>query len=328
MAVNDNMPFILNTLVFLFTASVVGFLYLAWTESRLIQKHTLKRRLLYISAGGNHGLNKLNFYKDKALAQAGFWGRLTLAMPRFASLDRLLLKSGLPLTPTALLLVCIALGVLAVGGCVFFGLPAHILPPTGLMAAFAPLAYLKAKEKAYMEKFKDQLPEALDLLSRAMRSGHALSSGLALIAEESEEPIKSEFAAVVDETKLGLSMQEAMDNLCERVPDTDLRFFAISVVLQKETGGNLGEVLDKIGRLIRERIQFKRHVRTLTAEGKLSARILTLLPVCMFIYIYFVNYDYISLLWTQKEGYIMLTGGILLQIIGTLSINKIVNIEA
>lgn len=324
---SDNILLVLNFLVFLFTASLVGFLYLVWSEARPLQKHTLKKRLLYISAGGNHGLSKLHFYKDKARAEAGFWGWLSLTMPRLASLDRLLLKSGLPITAMALLLMCIALGVLAVGACLYLRVPVHILPPVGIMAALSPLAYLKAKERAYMEKFKEQLPEALDLLSRAMRSGHALSSGLTMIAEESGEPIKSEFAAVVDQLKLGLSLQEALDNLCERLPDTDLRFFAISVVLQKETGGNLTEVLDNIGRLIRERIQFKRHVQTLTAEGKLSARILTLLPVAMFAYIYFVNYDYISLLWTAKEGYIMLTGGILLQVIGAVIINKIVKIE-
>ena len=196
-----------------------------------------------------------------------------------------------------------------------------------LFAYLLPYFFLKLAEKNYYKKFNEQLPEALDLLSRAVRSGNALSAGLGMIAEQIEDPISSEFAATVDEINLGLTMTEAMENLCERVPIADLRFFSIAVLVQKETGGNIGEILDNISRLIRERIQFKRHVSALTAEGRLSAIVLIGLPIFMFIYMYLTNYEYISLLWTEKMGHYMIFGAIIMQIIGSYVIKRIVDID-
>jgi tight adherence protein B len=122
-------------------------------------------------------------------------------------------------------------------------------------------------------------------------------------------------------------MNEAMENLCERVPISDLRFFTVAVLVQRETGGNIGEILDNISRLIRERIQFKRHVAALTAEGRLSAVVLIGLPILMFFYMYTTNYDYLSLLWKEKIGHYMIFGAIILQIIGSYIIKRIVDID-
>jgi tight adherence protein B len=148
-----------------------------------------------------------------------------------------------------------------------------------------------------------------------------------MVSSEMEPPISAEFGAAVDEINLGLTFQEAFENLCERVPSTDLRFFAISVIIQRETGGNVAEILDSISRLIRERIQFKRQVKALTAEGRLSAMVLVGLPIALFIYIFFVNHSYLSLLWTDTMGQYMLVGAVLLQILGAFIIKKIVTIE-
>ncbi len=196
-----------------------------------------------------------------------------------------------------------------------------------LACLLVPYLLLKQAEKNYYKKFNNQLPEALDLLSRAVRSGNALSAGLGMIAEQCEAPISLEFSATVDEINLGLTMNEAMENLCERVPIPDLRFFTIAVLVQKETGGNIGEILDNISRLIRERIQFKDHVAALTAEGRLSAVVLIGLPIFMFVYMYLTNYEYISLLWTEKLGHYMIFGAIILQIVGAYVIKRIVDID-
>ncbi|MDY0164841.1 type II secretion system F family protein, partial [Desulfobotulus sp.] len=123
------------------------------------------------------------------------------------------------------------------------------------------------------------------------------------------------------------TFQEAFENLCERVPSTDLRFFAISVIIQRETGGNVAEILDNISRLIRERMQFRRQVKALTAEGRLSAMVLIGLPIALFAYIFFTNHGYLSLLWQDVIGHYMLAGAIVLQIVGAFIIKKIVNIE-
>lgn len=313
--------------LFLFTISLVFFAYYAWVGSKFAQKQLMRKRFLYISAGGMHGKEKLALYKNRVMAEAGAIEKLAFSMPRSSKLDSLLLKAEI--STTAFLFFLFS-GVLA---CLGFILGYVFLPPPGsavllgLLLLFAPYGYLLVKEKQFLSKFDEQLPEALDLLARAVRSGHAIASGFELIAGEMEEPIKSEFRATVDEINMGLSLKDAFDNFCVRVPSTDLRFFAIAIMIQKETGGNIAEILDRISRLIRERLQFKRQVKALTAEGRLSAWILILLPLVMLLYMYFVNYEYVSQLWTDRMGLYMLTGGFILQVVGALVIRQIVDID-
>lgn len=323
----NQMNIIFLAVVFLFATAIVIFIYLFWDESRFAEKRTMKKRLLYMSAGGQHGKEKLDIYKNRVLGEAGLLERLTFMLPRISTIDRMLLKTGMPVS-TSLFVFLSCLAALAGGMVAYQFLPGWITPfLLGGACLFLPYLVLRVMEQSALEKFHEQLPEALDLLARAVRSGHALTSGLEMVAKEMDPPLKLEFQATVDEINLGLSTKDAFANLCERVPSTDLRFFAIAILIQKETGGNVAEILDKIGRLIRERIQFRRQVQTLTAEGRLSARILILLPIIMFIYIYFVNYEYISLMWTEKIGIYLLIGGIIMQIIGSIFIRNIVKIE-
>lgn len=322
----DYITIALLSVVFLFTVSLVEFVYRLWVDSHFARKKVFKKRLMYISAGGKHGKDKLARFRDRTLQNAAYLEKMAHSLPRNTRLDQMLLKSGLPLTATGFILWCCTLA----GVGLFVGILAKRPDLTfalGLCGLLLPYLFLRIKENQFMSKFDEQLPEALDLLARAMRSGHALTSGLEMVAHEMEDPIRAEFAATVDEINLGLSFKEAFGNLCERVPSTDLAFFSIATLIQKETGGNIAEILDKISRLIRERLQFKRELKTLTAEGRLSAWILIALPILMFIYIYFANYDYVSLLWKDKTGHYMLAGGIFLQVIGIFVINRIVKIE-
>jgi tight adherence protein B len=313
--------------IFIFTVAIIQVVYLAWIESRFIEKRKVKKRLLYISAGGKHGQEKLNRYRKGILKEVGAFERFLLNIPRLSDLDKLLIKIKVPINATLFILISVTLGVIGFG----FGylyLPQRLMAiALGLVCMLVPYAFLKLAEKDYYKKFNNQLPEALDLLARAVRSGSALSAGLGMIAEEIEDPIRSEFAATVDEINLGLTMNEALENLCERVPIPDLRFFTIAILVQKETGGNIGEILDNISRLIRERITFKDHVAALTAEGRLSGVVLIGLPIFMFVYMYLTNYGYLSMLWTEKLGHYMLFGAIILQIIGAYVIKRIVDID-
>jgi tight adherence protein B len=323
----DLLDALIMATVFLFVASVVTLLYLGWSESRFAEKKAIKKRLLFISAGGKHGREKLFRYRDKILADAGPVQKLALKMPRVTILDRMLLKSGLPFNASVFVLLSFSLGLIALLVGLKFIPSALIAVILGILVFFLPFGYLKLAENAYLNKFQDQLPEALDLLARALRSGHAMTSGLEMVSSEMEPPISAEFGAAVDEINLGLTFQEAFENLCERVPSTDLRFFAISIIIQRETGGNVAEILDNISRLIRERIQFRRQVKALTAEGRLSAIVLIGLPIALFAYIFFTNHGYLSLLWQDVIGHYMLAGAIVLQIVGAFIIKKIVNIE-
>lgn len=313
--------------IFIFTVAVVEVVYLAWVESRFIEKRTVKKRLLYISAGGKHGKEKLTRYRDTVLKEVGIYERFVLKLPRLSNLDKLLIKSNLPINASVFILMSIALA--AIGVVAGLRLLPHALAAVALGLVFLVIPYLLLKigEKRYYTSFNEQLPEALDLLSRAVRSGNSLTSGLAMIGEELEAPISPEFAATVDEINLGLTMNEALENLCERVPLSDLRFFAIAILVQRETGGNIGEILDNISRLIRERIQFQRQVRALTAEGRFSAGILIALPILMFCYVYFTNYEYMSIMLQEKMGHYMLFGAAIMQIIGSIMIKRIVTIE-
>lgn len=323
----DILNILLSVAIFVFTVALIELFYLGWVESRFAEKRTIKKRLLYISAGGKHGREKLDKYRTSVLMDVGRFERFALTMPRLGSLDNLLLKAQLPVNATIFIVASIALGFIG------YLLGLRYLPQQitaiilGLVFLVIPFLILKVAEQKYYEKLNEQLPEALDLLARAVRSGHALSSGLELIGKEMDKPISAEFAATVDEMNLGLTMKEAMENLCERVPITDLRFFSTAILIQKETGGNIAEILDNISRLIRERTQFKRQVQALTAEGRYSAIVLIALPILLFIYIYFVNYDYISLLWTEKLGQYMLFGAIVMQIVGSYIIKRIVDID-
>jgi tight adherence protein B len=323
----DLLTILLYGAIFLFVGLSVLTAHMVWSGNKLVEKRKLKKRLLSISAGGKHGQEKLSLYRNKVFRKASALDAFFISLPRLSRLDRLLLRSGRPISATNFILFSILFGVAgAMLGFYFRHSAVDGLALAG-MFSIVPVLWLRNAERKSLAKFHDQLPEALDLLSRALRSGHALSSGLEMIAEEMSDPLGAEFAAVVDEINLGLTLKEALENLCARVPSPDLRFFTIAILVQKETGGNMAEILDNISRLIRERVKFKRHVSTLTAEGKVSGVILVLLPIAMFCLIYVLNYDYISALWIEKEGQKLLAGAIVSMILGVIMIRRIIRIE-
>lgn len=322
----DQQTILMMTIFLCTVAFAVGLFYLV-KESQFAEKRTMKKRLLYISAGGQHGHERLSVYRNRVLRDVGVMERFLLTLPRLSSLDNLLLKVHMPLNASGFVVISLLLG------CSGLLIGWHFLPQKGLAVVVGglllgvPYMMLKFAEQKYFDDFQEQLPEALDLTSRALSSGHALVSGLEMVATEMSDPIRTEFSVVVDEIGLGLTMKEALDNLCARINSMDLRFFAIAVLVQKDTGGNLTEVLEQISKLIRERTVFDRQVKTLTAEGRLSGIILVLLPLLMFGYIYMANYEYVSLLWTEELGHYMVIGAVISQILGAYLIKRIVAIE-
>jgi len=167
----------------------------------------------------------------------------------------------------------------------------------------------------------------LELISRALRAGHSLAAGFHLVSSEGSDPIAEEFGRVFEEQNLGIPFEEALGNLTERIPNLDLNFFVTAIVLQRQTGGDLAEILDKIGRLIRERFKIWGQVQALTGEGRLSGIVLLSLPPVLFLTVYRMNPDYISLLFTDDLGKKMLLFGVVSQLVGALVIRKIINIR-
>lgn len=207
------------------------------------------------------------------------------------------------------------------------GLSLKFAPFLGVFFGAIPFVWLIMKRKRRLRKFASQLPEALELIARALRAGHSLASGFSLVATEMSDPIGKEFGRTFEEQNLGMPMEEALENLTERVPNLDLKFFVTAIILQRQTGGDLAEILDKIGNLIRERFKIWGQVQALTGEGRLSGIVLLALPPALFVVVYRMNPDYLMLLFTDDLGKKMLVGGIVMQLLGALLIRKIVNIR-
>ena len=178
-----------------------------------------------------------------------------------------------------------------------------------------------------LKKFAGQLPDAMELIARALRAGHSLAAGMHCVAEEMPAPICKEFARVYEEQNLGIPLDEALKGMCDRVPNLDLRFFVTSVAIQRQTGGDLAEILDKIGYVIRERYRILGQVKALTAEGRLSGVVLIGLPFALFVLMLHMRPDYVSTLWTHPLGIKMAVGGLIMQILGAIVIKKIVDIK-
>jgi tight adherence protein B len=178
-----------------------------------------------------------------------------------------------------------------------------------------------------LNSFSSQLSDALELVARALRAGHSLAAGMHVVAEEMPSPISDEFNRVYEEQNLGIPIEEALKSMCDRVPNLDLRFFVTSVLIQRQTGGDLSEILDKIGYVIRERFRILGQVKALTAEGRLSGVILIALPFGLFLMMLHIKPDYVEKLWTHPLGIKMSVVALFMQLVGALIIRKIVNIK-
>lgn len=198
---------------------------------------------------------------------------------------------------------------------------------SGLCVGLLPIMWLMMKRKMRLKSFAKQLPDALELIARALRAGHSLAAGFNLVADEMTPPIGKEFQKVFEEQNLGIPMEQALTNMTNRVPNLDLKFFATAIVLQKQTGGDLAEILDKIGYIIRERFKIWGQVQALTGEGRLSGVVLLALPPVLFVTVYKLNPEYMMPLFTDPFGRKMLFFGVGMQLLGAFAIRKIVNIR-
>jgi len=199
--------------------------------------------------------------------------------------------------------------------------------PMGVILGFVPFMALFMKRKRRLAAFGKQLPEALELIGRALRAGHSLASGFKLVADEMPAPIGTEFERCYEAQNLGVPLEDAIEEMTVRVPNLDLRFFATAVILQRQTGGDLAEILDKIGHLVRERFIIWGQIQSLTGEGRLSGIVLLALPPALFVVMWYLNPGYSMTLFTDPMGHQMLAGAIVMQIVGALVIRKIVNIK-
>ena len=197
----------------------------------------------------------------------------------------------------------------------------------GLMGLAGPYLYVRRRKRKRIEAFEEHFPDAIELLARALRAGHAFTTGLQVISDEAPEPVCDEFRQVFEEQRYGLPLRESLLALADRIELVDMRMFVTSVLIQRESGGNLAENLDNLAEIIRERFKFQRDLRTATAHGRLSGMVLAGAPVLAGVGMYMLNPEYTALLWTEELGRWMLGGAVLMQITGFFVIQRIVDIE-
>jgi tight adherence protein B len=248
-------------------------------------------------------------------------------LSKFGNWTLLFEQADTSLEPTRFLVIS---GIMAGFGAVIpivLGVQIWAAPVGALMVGVLPLLWLLFRRSRRLKALSKQLPDALELVARALRAGHSLASGFNLVAEEMTPPIGKEFQRVFEEQNFGIPLEQALENMTQRIPNLDLRFFATAVTLQRQTGGDLAEILDKIGYLVRERFKIHGQVQALTGEGRLSGIVLLALPVALFLAVYKMNPDYVMPLFTDPMGRQMLVGGIIMQLLGALVIRKIINIK-
>jgi tight adherence protein B len=292
-------------------------------------KETLARLESTLAAGGkaNPSDEIVDLRKQELFSAVPWLNRWLLRLEVAPRLRTLLYQANLKWTVGVLMLMSLAC----------FLIPAYLVYLRtgvivlslliGLLLGGTPIFYVLAKRKKRFGQFEQGLPEAIDLMVSALRAGHSLVSALGLVANESPDPIGPEFKICFDEQNYGLDLRTAMDNLVARVPLQDLRIIVTAILIQRSSGGNLAEVLDKAAYLVRERFRLRRQVQTHTAQGRLTGWILTFLPVVLGIALYLVNPDTMSLLWHRDLGIKLLYSAGVMTLVGALVIRKIVNME-
>jgi tight adherence protein B len=316
------MTVLVPVVAFLVVSVLIGALALVMrdtspkTTSRLDALVGKRRR----EESGADILRKTAFESDKK-------SLLEMLTPKFMSLRKMFEQADCHIKPSTLTVIGAVLAVLGVTASWLARVPWYLTPIAGFILFLIPLGWVWWKRKQRLATFASQLPDALELVARALRAGHSLAAGMHVVAEEMPSPISDEFSRVYEEQNLGIPIEESMNSLCERVPNLDLRFFVTSVLIQRQTGGDLAEILDKIGYVIRERYRILGQVKALTGEGRLSGIVLIALPFFLFLVMLHIQPSYVALLWTDPRGIKMAVGGLVMQVLGAIVIRKIVNIK-
>jgi tight adherence protein B len=246
---------------------------------------------------------------------------------RFGNLPLLLEQADSPVKADLFFAMSGGLGCVGVVAAIIAHSPPPLYPVAFLILGGLPLLWVMWRRSVRLGKFAKQLPDALELIGRALRSGHSLSSGLHVVIDEMPAPISTEFGMAYEEQNLGTPMEFALKNMLKRVPNMDLKFFVTAVAIQKQAGGDLAEILDKIGHIIRERFKILGAVQALTGEGRISGIVLMALPIAIFVAVYQINPEYMMTLFRDPMGRYMLAVAAFLQVLGAVVIKKIIAIK-
>jgi tight adherence protein B len=312
---------------FVLVMGIVGGSYWLLIDRPEAQDATLVRHRLRKAAGPGK-LSKALLNEPTRLSDLGVFDRMLHSSGRVVRpLQRLIEQSGLKVTVGVIILSC-ACGAVVAFAFVFIYLRLTLVAiPFAILGGYAPIGYIKFVRNRRMLKFDEQFPEAMDLLARALRAGHALTTGLSMVAEELPDPIGPEFKALYDQQNFGLPLPQALKNFADRIPSMDAKFFVTAVLTQREAGGNLSEVLDNLAAIIRDRFKVKRQVRVISAHGRITGWVLSALPACLALLFATTSPEKYREFYMNPLGMQMIAFGLLLQVVGVIVIRKIVKIE-
>jgi tight adherence protein B len=242
-------------------------------------------------------------------------------------LAHLIQQSGVRTTPGTIALISFGVAAGSAFLVMFFARQAWAPFVAATLGLMVPTLFLMRQRSVRMKKFEEQFPEALDLLSRAIRAGHAFQTAMQMVADELGEPVGPEFRKTFEQQNYGLPLRDALNQMIERIPIIDVRFFVTAVLIQRETGGNLSEILDNLAHVVRERFKVLRQVRVHTAHGRFTGWVLLALPAALAIALNFINPEHMQLLFRERMGQMMLMGAVVMQTIGFIWIKKVIKIE-
>lgn len=289
----------------------------------------IRERLEAIEKGTSFTKSTLNvgLIRDEMLSSIPVLNRVLVRWSWPGRLRNFIAQAGMKVRPGKLLLGGAVLGMAAYEAAQFFYGSVWAGMAAGIPAALLPLVFVALKRGRRMTAFDKEFPEVIELLSRSVRAGHSFTSGMEIVATDLREPAATEFRVTFDEQRYGLPLRDALMNLCERVPSVDVRLFVIALLVQKETGGNLAEILDNLAHVIRERFRIAGDIRVRTAQGRMTAGILMALPIIMLIMLHVMDPDYVNILFVDRLGQLlMITAGIM-QVVGAFIVWKIVQIK-
>ena len=316
----------IGILFFLFMISIIELLRYAFRNLSAVKRSKVRKRIKKYtftqSANEDYDIIKKRVYSEMP-----FFNRLLQGISLIKSLDRLTIQASTSL-PTGFFI----LASLLLSGSSYWIISnysrndfmALLAAICGLTLPFAYLCFLRRKR---IRKFQDQLPEGCDLIARSLRAGHAFTSGMKLAADEFAEPLGTEFQDTLEEINYGVSTQQALKSLAERIDCPEVKYFVVAVILQRETGGNLAELLEALAQLMRDKVKFEGKVRTLAAEGKITALILVMTPFLMALYLEFNTPGYLNIFLTHPAGRVMLYGCSALMILGIIVLRRMVDIK-
>ena len=321
----------LSIMVFL-AVTLAFFSFASLVDARTSRARLIRERLIDAQKSApNQASPDLALLRDEMLSQIPAFDTLLRRSSRINKLQEMLSQANIDSRAGNFLMLCAASGI-AFGAFLFFLSPSPSFAPflgwTGMIVGFfIPFSYLSYKRRKRFEKFEELFPEAIDTLARAVRAGHAFTTALELITAEIAEPVAGEFRKLYEEQKFGMPVRDALLNLVNRVPLVDVKFFITAVTLQRETGGNLAEILDKLSYLIRERFKILRQVRVYTAQGRLTMMLLMGLPPLIVAIMMVVSPSFIRPLFTDPIGQKLLILGGFLQFVGFFFIRRVIRIQ-